>query len=504
MSEPPVAPPVAPPADDGHLKRKAAVGAVWTVLGMGGGNIVRLLSSLVLTRLLLEEHFGLIALVNTFVMGLHLLSDVGIRQVIVQNKRDDPDFVNTIWTINVIRGVFLYLVATACAEPFAAFYEQPILAPLVRVAALSALILGFVSASFFTQSRRLNLKRLVALELASVVIGTAVTIIWALVSPSIWALVWGGVVTAIIQTILSHVWLPGIRNRFRLEKDAARSVLSFGSWIFFSTALTFGASHLDRLIFGKLTTMATLGIYSIAVMLAATLDRVVTKLASNVLFPLYSATRHSDRDLNETYAATRRPLLTLTGWVVAGIAAGGPTVIQLLYDPRYAEAGWMLQILVFMVWFGTLASGNIAAALAVGRSDWVAAASLGKVVGIAVFVSLGFSFLGFPGAVLGVAGAAATNYVLSIFAAKMLGLHGQLMDLRLSIRVAIAATAGWLAVQWVTNEGFDNPLLHALVIFIVVTAFWARPLLILLRRVKRGKRIFPRRGQTGSEPSPAA
>ena len=152
MSEPPVA----PTADDGHLKRKAAVGAVWTVLGMGGGSIVRLLSSLVVTRLLLEEHFGLIALVNTFIAGLHLLSDIGIGQAIVQNKRDDPDFVNTVWTINVIRGVLLFLIATACAGPYAAFYEQPILAPLVRVAAISALFDGFLSASFFTQSRRLN------------------------------------------------------------------------------------------------------------------------------------------------------------------------------------------------------------------------------------------------------------------------------------------------------------------------------------------------------------
>ena len=132
MSEPPVA----PTADNGHLKRKAAAGAVWTVLGMGGGSIVRLLSSLILTRLLMEEHFGLIALVNTFIMGLHLLSDVGVGQVIVQDKREDPDFVNTVWTINVIRGVVLYLIATACAGPYAAFYEQPILAPLVRVTAI--------------------------------------------------------------------------------------------------------------------------------------------------------------------------------------------------------------------------------------------------------------------------------------------------------------------------------------------------------------------------------
>jgi len=488
--------------DSVRLKRKAATGAVWTVLGMGGGSVVRLLSSLVLTRLLLEEHFGLIALVNTFIMGLHLLSDVGVRQVIVQNKREDADFVNTVWTINVIRGVILYLIATVLAEPFATFYEQPILAPLIRVAALSALVLGFMSASFFTQSRRLNLKRLVALELASVIAGTTVTIVWAVLSPSIWALVWGGVVTACLQTILTYLWLPTVRNRFRLEKEAARAMLGFGSWIFFSTALTFGASHLDRLIFGKLTTMAMLGIYSIAIMLSTTLDRLVTKLASNVLFPLYSASRYSQQDLKAVYTSTRRPLLLLSGWIVAGIAAGGPTVIRLLYDPRYWEAGWMLQILIFAVWFRTLGSGNTAVTLAVGRSDWVAAASLGKVVGLAVFVFLGYSTLGFPGAVLGVAGASATNYALSLVAAKLLGFHGGLADFQSSVRVAIAGVAGWLAVRWVMDLGLDNPLLHALVVFAVVTLFWARPLLALLGQVKRGKPIFGRGGQ--SERSPAA
>jgi O-antigen/teichoic acid export membrane protein len=500
MSEPPVA----PTADNGHLKRKAAVGAVWTVLGMGGGSIVRLLSSLILTRLLLEEHFGLIALVQTLLMGLHLLSDVGVGQAIVQSKRDDPDFVNTVWTINVIRGVLLYLIATACAEPYAAFYEQPILMPLVRVAAISALFDGFLSASFFTQSRRLNLKRLVGCELGSVIIGTTVTIVWALISPSIWALVWGAVVKAAALTVLSHVWLPGIRNRFRLDGQAARSMLSFGSWIFFSSALTFGGNHLDKLIFGKLTTMATLGIYSIAAMLASTLDRIISKLSMNVLFPLYSATRHSDRDLNETYASAREPLLTLAGWVVAGIAAGGTSVVRLLYDPRYWEAGWMLQILVLGAWLRALASGHNAVTLAVGRSDWVAAGAVGKVVGVAVLVYLGFSFLGFPGAVLGVVGATASRYVVSVFVAKMLGFDGRLMDLRYSVRVAISGVAGWLAVQWVTNAGFDNALLHALVVFVVVTAFWARPLLILRRRVKQGKPIFARAGQSGSEPSPAA
>jgi O-antigen/teichoic acid export membrane protein len=237
-------------------------------------------------------------------------------------------------------------------------------------------------------------------------------------------------------------------------------------------------------------------------MLAMTLDRVVYKLSLNVLFPLYSATRHSDRDLNETYTSAREPLLTVAGWVVAGIAAGGPTVVHLLYDPRYSEAGWMLQILILGVWLNALGSANSAVTLAVGRSDWVAAMSVGKLVGLVVFVSLGYSFLGFPGAVLGVVGGTLIEYVVTVFVAKMLGFDGRLMDLRFSVRLAISGVAGWLAVQWVTNAGFDHTLLHAVVIFVVVTGFWVRPLLASLRRARRGRPIFGKSGP--SEPSPTA
>jgi hypothetical protein len=117
-------------------------------------------------------------------------------------------------------------------------------------------------------------------------------------------------------------------------------------------------------------------------------------------------------------------------------------------------------------------------------------------------VYLGYSFLGFPGAVLGVVGATATGYVVSVLVAKMLGFDGRLVDLRYSVRVAIATAAGWLAVQWVTNAGFHNVFLHAVVVFVVVTAVWARPLLVLLRRARRGKSIFRPGGQ--GEPSPVS
>jgi O-antigen/teichoic acid export membrane protein len=215
-----------------ELAGKASTSAAWTILSHGGGQIVRLASNLIVTRLLFAEYFGLMALVNVFLLGLELFSDIGIGPALVQSKRDDPDFVNTVWTLQVVRGLALCSIAMFLAVPFADFYEQPVLVSLIRVTALSAVIQGFASPAIFTQMRELRLKRPEILQFGTQVVGAVVTVAVAGVTRSIWSLVVGGIVSSMLRTVLSHVWLPGIRSRFRFDREAARYVRSFGSWIF--------------------------------------------------------------------------------------------------------------------------------------------------------------------------------------------------------------------------------------------------------------------------------
>src|SRR5204863_421086 len=83
---------------------------LWSATEYLAGFILRLGSNLILARLLVPEMFGLMALVNTFMMGLQMFSDVGIGPSIIQNRRgDDPAFLNTAWTIQVMRGMALSL-----------------------------------------------------------------------------------------------------------------------------------------------------------------------------------------------------------------------------------------------------------------------------------------------------------------------------------------------------------------------------------------------------------
>jgi O-antigen/teichoic acid export membrane protein len=99
----------AAPASAQPLRTLAARGAVWTVAGYGGGQALRFLGNLILTRLLFGEAFGLMALVNVFLQGLQLFSDDGIGPSILPHARGaDRRFLDTAWTMQVVRGFVLF------------------------------------------------------------------------------------------------------------------------------------------------------------------------------------------------------------------------------------------------------------------------------------------------------------------------------------------------------------------------------------------------------------
>ena len=224
---------------DGLMSR-ALRSASLNLFGFGFSQALRLASNLILTRLLFPEAFGIMAMVSVFLMGLAMFSDVGVGPAIMQSKRgDDRDFLNTAWTIQIIRGVSLWLVACALAWPMARYFGEPDLVYYLPVAALTQLALGFLPTRQETAQRHLKVGRVTLLEMATNLIGAlaAIGLAWAL--QSVWALVISGVVAAVAQVVLYDLFLPGERNRLRWEGAAAQELIRFGKWVFLSTIAGF-------------------------------------------------------------------------------------------------------------------------------------------------------------------------------------------------------------------------------------------------------------------------
>jgi hypothetical protein len=299
-------------------RSRALRGSLWTIAGFGGGQILRLGANLVLTRLLAPEAFGLMALINVFLVGLEMLSDIGVHAAIIHNKRgDDPEFLCTAWTIGVIRGVLLWLVACLIAWPAAVFYNEPRLMLMIPVSGLIVLITGFQTTAMAQHNRHMNLERLTILQLAAQAINLLVMVLLAWQMRSVWALVIGGVAGAIVQVTLAHFLLPGIRHRFALNRDDVGEIVRFGKWLFFATAIGYLAGQAsDKLALGKLVDQETLGIYSMAFMLAQLPSSVVTVLIGRVLYPVLAEASRQDcsrfgEKLRSARAAIWPPLMLL-------------------------------------------------------------------------------------------------------------------------------------------------------------------------------------------------
>src|SRR5262249_40277751 len=158
--------------------------------------------------LLFPDVFGLMALVQIFMQGLAMFSDIGIGPSLIQHKRgDDPTFRNTAWTIQIIRGVMLWITSCFIAWPVAKFYGQPMLLQLLPVAGLGAFISGFNSTSVFIANRKLALGRITALDLVSQVVSLVLTCILAVCFHSVWSLLVGSLLGGTVYTVLTHIIL---------------------------------------------------------------------------------------------------------------------------------------------------------------------------------------------------------------------------------------------------------------------------------------------------------
>ncbi len=166
--------------------------AIWTVGGFGLLQVIRLATSIVLTRLLAPELFGVMVVVNSLRTGIELITDLGIGQNIVYSRdAEDPDFYNTAWTIQAARGVFLWVIACAVTVPVAHYYQAPILLSVMPVASFILVITGFTPISGFLLQKRLKIARLTLFEIGVASIWSIEQIALAYFIPTIWALVIG-------------------------------------------------------------------------------------------------------------------------------------------------------------------------------------------------------------------------------------------------------------------------------------------------------------------------
>ena len=379
--------------------------SVVEVLTYGATQALRLGSNLILTRLLFPEAFGLMVVVGIVLFGLTMLSDVGILQAVIQNPRgDDEDFLNTAWTLQIMRGGLLCVLTWCIAYPASLFFDKPELFGLLLAAGGQLVIAGFESTSLLTLRRQVASRKLAVIEIGVQFATFVAVVATAMVWQSVWALLIGASIGGLVRLVWSHLIDVGYRNRLEWDKSAWQEITKFGRWIFGSSVATFLSSQSDRLLLGRLLGMSTLGVYSVALMLSEVVGAAVSRVVSGVLYPVFSRVSQEEPEmLRDEYYAARLRLDAAALPALGALTMLGDFIVILLWDLRYVEAGWMLRVLAIRAAFACIMLPCEVCLVATGESRFGFIRSVVRMFAVLIGVPLGYAWGGAEGLVLAVA-----------------------------------------------------------------------------------------------------
>jgi O-antigen/teichoic acid export membrane protein len=386
-----------------------------------------MISTIVLTRIFAPDVFGVLAVLITIAVVITLLTDVGLRQAVIRSPNGaDQDFLNTAWTLQILRGIAVWFAGCLVAIALygagrwdllspGSVYATPNLPELISVSMLSSVILGFQSMKAVTASRDLNLRRVTWIELLSQAFHLVASVVLGLASRSVWSYVVSGLLALSLTVLLSHVWLRGARDRFAWNRAALDELKHFGKWVFVSSVISAAAMNGDRLLLAGWINSTQLGYYSLASNLASTADSLANRLFGTVALPTLSEIgREQPERFSHLYLRLR--------WVVdpflvgaAGFLFGaGPGIVNLLYDPRYLSAGWFLQWLSFGLIFVRYQLAQNAY-VALGRPDYVTMLNVVRVASLFLIVPASFALFGLQGALIGIAFHMLPSSILTLY-----------------------------------------------------------------------------------------
>lgn len=441
---------VAPSADDtlppgwfgrilARIPRLAALQQVgWVTGSYAFSQVTRLATNVVLAKLLAPQLFGIMLIINTLRTGLELLSDIGISHNIISNPRgDEPTFFNTAFTLQVIRGFALGVLALIFAGPIVKLYDRPELSVLVPLMSILFILSGLQAPSRFLMVKHGEVK---AYALSDIFLGVgsfAINVGLALYTPTIWALFIGLIFTSTLQTIVTHVLMPRGVLKLQLDRECIGQITSFGKWVFLSSLIYFLAMNYDRLYFAKAVPFAVLGIYGVARTFSDAAAQLVQRIGDMIIYPKIAATQQDGTALREFLAPVRGRMLLLIAAGLGIVVAGSDRIIILLYDQRYHAAAFMLPVLLASIWFSILATLGDSVLMGTRRPAHTARANFAKFVFTCASLPIALHYDGMVAALFVISSADIVRYAFQTVSQRAQGISFIRQDAVLTLVIIV-------------------------------------------------------------------
>ncbi len=380
-----------------------------TAFSFAAQAVIRFGASLILTRILFPEAYGVISILMSLVFVVEMLADIGIYPFIIRDKdAEEPEVRDTAWTMRLGRASLNAVIVLVGAPTIAALYGTATLVAPLRVISLWFILAALESMSFPIAFRRKRARIVMYAEMSATLLATVCTVIYSYFSKDYWGMVAGTLVNRGSLTLMSYFVYPELRPKLHFSRSVARHIFDTTKFTMPSSMLTLVLNQFDKIVFLRLFDLHLLGLYGLAANIASPVEALVSRISQNVLYPRAASNfRSSPETLAEKYYKENVKLFVSIMGPPAAICGAASFIITLLYPVTYAYAGIILYALMFRVVLISFSSPAEDLLIATGRFRVVLIGNVLRVLWMASASFAGYYLFGFMGFTYGIASSVA-------------------------------------------------------------------------------------------------
>lgn len=350
------------------LKKLAFGGFIWTFLERVGAQVVSLIVSIILARLLLPEDYAAVGVVTIFFNFANVIIASGLNTALIQKKDSTPTDYSTILYVCLGVSVVIYLILFFTAPIIAVAFETPIVTPVIRVMALTLIVNAVKSILTAYISNTLQFKKLFISTISGTVFSAVVGIGMAMAGFGVWALVAQQMINALVGTVALFITTK-FKFLWTFSYKSFKELFGYGWKIFVTSIITVIYDEINPFIVGLKFSTVDLSFYTKGKSFPSFINSAISNTLSTVLFPVLSKVQ----DDKEAVLSITRKYIRVASYAIfplmCGFFAVSESFVRLLLTEKWMSAAPYIQIFCLSYMFDIIHIGNLQTIKAIGRSD---------------------------------------------------------------------------------------------------------------------------------------
>ncbi len=326
---------------------RAIKGGFWVIATKITQQLLVMLRLIVMARLLAPEDFGLMGIVLLALATINKFTQTGFTEALIQKKVDTVNYLNTAWTLGIIRGLVLFIVLYLSAPFIGIFFNQTNVVGILRVASISFILEPLSNIGMVYFAKELEFNKQFIQNMIGTVAGTIVAVTIAFIYRNVWALVLGRLAGSITRCITSYFLHP-YKPRISFDNAKAKELWSYGKHIFSISILHLLGLYGDDAFLGKVLGATSLGFYQLAYRIGNMVATEFGNLIQSVAFPAYSKLQDNIDKLRGGYFRTIKLTSLIVYPISGGIIVLAPEFTEIVLGAKWLPMVPSLQILCLL------------------------------------------------------------------------------------------------------------------------------------------------------------